>query len=323
MENKLSNKDYQLYRQIIQSTETELKKNLESVLRKRYKKVIISDKYIMAIGTTPIALLAHLDTVFKEPPNLVFYDREQNVVLSPEGGCGDDRVGVFAILKILISTDFKPTIIFTCGEEIGGVGAAAIVKDFSKCPIKNLKYIIQLDRRGTNDCVFYDCDNKKFEKYIESFGFKTAIGSFTDISIICPYWEIAGVNLSIGYFNEHNTSELVLIYWVFETINKVKEMLKDSLNSKNFKYYPKASYSNYGWLKNYYYDDNDNFMYCGRCGKPYYNFEMLPVKTLNGEIKYYCPDCLSEKEIQWCEECGMPFEGIGKFCNDCIRHEKR
>ena len=41
----------------------------------------------------------------------------------------------------------------------------------------DLKYIIQLDRQGTNDCVFYDCDNEKFVEYVESFGFCEAIGS--------------------------------------------------------------------------------------------------------------------------------------------------
>ena len=31
------------------------------------------------------------------------------------------------------------------------------------------------------------------------------------------------------------------------------------------------------------------------------------VKSLNGGIKFYCPDCIANN-IEWCSVCGEPFE---------------
>jgi hypothetical protein len=161
-------------------TQGSLHKTLKTCLDKYYKEVVCTDDYVMAYGTIPIALVAHMDTVFKQPPQDIYYDREQNVIWSPEGGCGDDRTGVFAILKILQS-GLRPTIIFTTDEESGGLGAVQLVTDFPEAPV-DIKYIIQLDRRGSNDCVFYDCENEEFEQYVETFGFITGFGSFSDIA---------------------------------------------------------------------------------------------------------------------------------------------
>ena len=47
-----------------------------------------------------------------------------------------------------------------------------------------LKFIVKIDRRGNHDAVYYDCDNLEFEKCITSKGFKTAFGSFSDISYV-------------------------------------------------------------------------------------------------------------------------------------------
>ena len=51
-------------------------------------------------------------------------------------------------------------------------------------PFADMKYIIQLDRRGTSDCVFYNCANEAFIEYVEKFGFIENFGSFSDISEI-------------------------------------------------------------------------------------------------------------------------------------------
>ena len=90
--------------------------------------------------------------------------------------------------------------------------------------ITDLNYIIQLDRRGSNDCVFYECNNPEFVEYVEAFGFVTAHGTFSDISTICPSWGIAGVNLSIGYIDEHSYSEILYVGNMLATIGKVEKM---------------------------------------------------------------------------------------------------
>lgn len=72
-----------------------------------------------------------------------------------------------------------------------------------------VNYIVELDRQGSNDAVFYRCDNPEFEDFVTSFGFETASGSCSDISYIAPYLETAAVNISCGYYCEHQRHEYI------------------------------------------------------------------------------------------------------------------
>lgn len=208
--------------------------------------------YLYAKGSLPIMLVAHVDTVHKIGPADIFYDREQNVVWSPEGIGGDDRAGVIGIIE-LIKRGYRPHILFTDGEEVGGIGAEEASKALRK-ESKEVRFLIELDRKGSTDACFYDCNNKKFIKYIEGYGFKKKYGIFTDISILMPAWNIAGVNLSIGYYNAHSSSEFIKLDELFETVNKVEEIFKN-VPEKRFQYkgLPKrCSYSKYGKSTSYY-----------------------------------------------------------------------
>ena len=130
--------------------------------------VIINPAYIIATGEIPVALVAHADTVFKVPPSLFFYDQEANVMWSPDGMGADDRAGIFSMIKI-INSGLKPHIIITTDEESGCIGANKLVTKYNDHPFNELKFIIQLDRRGTEDSVYYDCANPEFEKFINTF----------------------------------------------------------------------------------------------------------------------------------------------------------
>ena len=72
-----------------------------------------------------------------------------------------------------------------------------------------LKFLVEIDRKGANDAVYYDCDNPDFEEYITGKGFQTAIGSFSDISLLAPELGVAAVNLSSGYYNAHTLHEFI------------------------------------------------------------------------------------------------------------------
>ena len=70
---------------------------------------------------------------------------------------------LFRSLQII--KDFKCSVLFTEDEEIGCVGAEKFaVSDY--IVNNDINYIIEIDRRGTNDCVFYSCDNPDFEEFI-------------------------------------------------------------------------------------------------------------------------------------------------------------
>ena len=212
-----------------------LKKELKN---NGYINIIQTKDYIFAEGDLPICLLAHCDTVFNQLPSEWIYDKRKEVLWSPDGAGFDDRVGILIILN-LINMGFKPTIIFTTGEEVGGMGAFRLIADFPEYPFQiKPKFLLQLDRRGKSDCVFYDCNNKKFIKKIEHYGFKTAEGLFTDISIIAPIWEIAAVNLSVGYYDEHTKAERVYLKETRGTLRKVVNILTDIDKLPCYKYIP-------------------------------------------------------------------------------------
>jgi hypothetical protein len=191
--------------------------------------------FMYVTGEIPVLLVAHVDTVHKALPK-VEHDKEKNVLWSETGLGADDRAGVAAILEI-IDQGYRPHILLCNGEESGGIGAKLASKNL-KAPSVNC--IIELDRQGAEDSVYYDCDNEDFEKYINSFGFKTAFGSFSDISFLCPEWGIAGVNLSIGYYGAHTSAEYLKINEWQNTVNKVIEILKNP-PTEAFEYIEKYS----------------------------------------------------------------------------------
>lgn len=314
----LRNEDLKILKKMCSMRQVELKYFMSKFLRLKYDKVIEKKEYLIAKGNIPIALVAHMDTVFKMPPKVIYHDKEKNVMWSPMGLGADDRAGVFSIFK-LVSSGLRPHIILTTDEEIGGLGADAIVKDYPTAPF-DIRYLIQLDRRGTDDCVFYDCANSEFTKYVESFGFSEAWGSFSDISILCPEWCIAGVNLSVGYLNEHSEIETLHIGNMMNTISKVTNMLKEKEIS--FYEYIEANYADY-W-RNYQYLAQGLAgaqVICHNCGKPFSEEETFAVRLKNGGVGFYCYDCIDGK-VGWCSNCNIPYEltenGITDMCPNCL-----
>ena len=196
--------------------------------------------FLYVEGNAPYLLVAHLDTVHKQTPSIICYSADGNYIMSPQGIGGDDRCGVYIILSLVKNLSFKPHILFTMGEEKGCIGAHAFV-DFlcdNVDKIPDVKFIIEYDRKGNNDCVFYQCDNKDFEKFVNGFGFKTSIGSRSDISVIAPELGAAAVNLSSGYYNPHTEHEYVCMYDMHNVINASLNML--NAECEPFKYVAKA-----------------------------------------------------------------------------------
>ena len=201
-----------------------------------YENQITDNKnYLIAEGDIPIALVAHLDTVHAVEPFQFFYDEKEMVMWSPQGLGADDRAGVILILSIL-SEGYKPHLIFTTGEEHGGIGANELVKNYNEAPF-DIDFMIELDRCGSEDAVFYNCMNHSFIDYICGFGFTFEEGSFTDICILDRNWNIAAVNLSVGYYNEHTKAEYWDLFEADDTITKVINILR-SKNDNTYMYVP-------------------------------------------------------------------------------------
>ena len=223
----------------------------EELFKAGYCKELIHNKtkFLYAEGNAPYMLVAHLDTVHEHVPSVICYSKDGNYIMSPYGIGGDDRCGVFIIMSLLKKLPFQPYVVFTMEEETGGQGASAFVKYIkSNGCAPTLKYIVEYDRKGNKDCVFYNCDNKDFVKFVEAFGFKKAYGTFSDISIIAPQLGVAAVNLSSGYYNPHTKNEYVCMKDMCNIINSSAKMLTAAC--KEFKYI-KSSYSYSGRTSTY------------------------------------------------------------------------
>ncbi|TYZ27545.1 hypothetical protein FZ041_11110 [Selenomonas caprae] len=238
----------------IKASQTQL---FRSLLRQYNENSIARQgKFLLVRGDVPVLLVAHLDTVHEEPVHTICISEDGSIMMSPQGIGGDDRCGVYALQRIYAEAEKKPWLLFTCDEEIGGHGAKAFVEEYEqeKLPqeLANMKMLVEIDRRGRNDAVFYDCGNPEFEDYINSHGFLTQYGSFSDISLIAPVLGVAAVNLSSGYYDAHTRHEYINCRHLENTIVKVGEMVAEA-SQDDFSQYDYqecdwlADWQNYGY----------------------------------------------------------------------------
>ena len=349
MERLFTDKQRRTYQNLCHLTERGVMCMMADFLRSKYPSLITTPNYIIALGNIPVALVAHADTVFKSPPSMekFFYDQEKNVIWNPDGMGADDRAGVFAIMTILRETKLRPHVIISTGEESGCIGSGKLVAQYHSFP-GELNFMIQLDRRGSVDSVFYDCDNYEFEDYVNNFGFKTNWGSFTDISVLAPMWKVAAVNFSIGYEEEHHEIEHLYVGHMFNTIEKVIKILEDQqINPKKFEYI-EATYSYYwnseGGLESYAdhcrkaygpgpmsynvapgWDEDDwdlptGYGRCTFCQEVHQEADMIPIHFKYGKVPYHaCVNCFGKHSdhILFCKKCGKGYYlGLTDLANE-------
>lgn len=198
------------------------------------------DGFLYAKGDIPVLLVAHMDTVHKQQCKEI--NNDNGKLSSPQGIGGDDRCGVYILMNII--RELHCSILLCEDEEIGCVGAKKFVKtDY----IKNLdvNYMIEFDRKGNNDAVFYHCGNEDFIDFVEdATNFKFATGSASDISVLMPEANLSAVNLSCGYYNCHFPDEYVMYDEMMDTIEAAKSLIKEKCD-KPFVYVRKTySYAN-------------------------------------------------------------------------------
>ena len=244
---------------ILKMTDGELGGYLKCTLKKHYKKVLTDgDNYIYAKGTSPLCLVAHIDTVRGKndlPVNLVV---SRNVIRNASGVLGaDDRAGVYGILEVMrgcIENNFPmPHIIFTNYEESGGRGVKAFIRD-KKFDPRGIDLLVELDRKGCNEYVFYSTTlPQPVKDYVKSFGFREERGSYSDISDLTDEYQIPSVNLSIGYYSQHCNAEYLHYDECLLTIDRVLDMCEEPIGKlhKVVKPYYPAYNSKYNKRDNY------------------------------------------------------------------------
>lgn len=267
---------------------------MDSIGRKDYD---ISRDCLFVHGNIPVMLCCHLDTVGNVRVGKIVnvngvLKNGENKILG-----ADDRSGVYGLIELAIALGkkgIKPYLAFFTDEEIGLVGADRFTR-LNPYNLYDIKFCIELDRRGKDDCVFYEADYcEDFIQYVESKGFKYNTGSCSDISCIIETWKIPCVNLSIGYYNEHTPKEYLVIDEMMDTINKVYNWLLNIEKEKiDFEYVEKPKYSySLKYLNGY-----TNYAYGNE--RLLHNEDEDDFIEYNGSKWFICSDCgtlISEDE---------------------------
>ena len=129
--------------------------------------------------------------------------------------------------------------------------------------------------------MFYSCDNIDFEDWLldNMPSYKVNWGSCSDISELMPSAGIAGVNISVGYYNEHTLEEKIVLAEMENTLSKVKELVK--LDSPRFEYFEEIPH----W-KNDYYDTLCSYMFDSKAKQNDSEIELYIEFCHNGNTEY-------------------------------------
>ena len=206
------------------------------------------DNYVYVPGNRRdrVLLVAHADTVWdrlywdfsdEEAEKLDVQNKEHCPVLKDgivrQGGWdgwglgADDRAGC-AMLWLL--KDSGHSLLITDGEERGQIGARHLMDQNPELAeeLNAHQYMIQLDRRNGRDYKTYDLPvSGAFREFIETKTGYADAGrwSYTDIVALCT--GVCGVNLSVGYYDEHQEKEYLDVEEWLNTYRIVKDLLKE------------------------------------------------------------------------------------------------
>ncbi len=192
---------------------------LPGAVRKRGEKPKEQFIYVPGVRGDRAVIAAHADTVWD-----AVYDETR-----ARGLGADDRAGC---AMAFLLRDSGHSLLILDGEEHGAQGSEFLKRE---CPeifseINDHSYIVQLDRRGSTDYKFYKLPvSQEFRAYIEAeTGYHDAgTDSRTDIVVLCE--KVCGVNLSVGYYNEHGPEESFVYEEWAHTLDVVRNMLQKRL----------------------------------------------------------------------------------------------
>ena len=253
------------FEDICRMTQKEVKAYMKQYLTSNKYEVVDQDGFLYTKGTVPVLLVAHMDTVHKQKCKTIVH--VDNKLSSPQGIGGDDRCGVFIIMNLV--KELHCSVLLCEDEEKGCVGAHKFVKakktitgsDGKELEVRyvedlGVNYMIEFDRKGSNDAVYYHGANEDFIDFVEDVTkFKFETGSVSDISVLMPEAKLSAVNLSCGYYNAHTISEYVMYDEMEDTISAAKALIQTECDGP-FEYIRKTyawsgANSNFSSMHNY------------------------------------------------------------------------
>jgi len=224
-------------------TRVEVIKNFYS-LENAFSDGVGDKQFVYVPGTRKdrVLLVAHADTVWDGTPvqprvkdNIIYSgEREKDVVCAgrynsevKRRGVGigaDDRAGCAALWSL---RNLGHSLMITSGEEKGCISAKWLMQTpyWEDELNKTHQFAIEFDRRGRSDIVFYDIATKTFADYVKKqTGYKPCSGSFSDICCLCE--DLCGVNISVGYYNEHTAEEKIRVDQWLNTLMTVARWIR-------------------------------------------------------------------------------------------------
>lgn len=186
-----------------------------------------------------VMLSAHIDTVHVDLPQEIAEEEfiDGLHILSPQGIGGDDRAGVYAILKVIERLSryeyiFPKYILFTNFEEVGLYGSKKFVKDFKERI--DVDYIYEFDANGDRVVFPKGMKNNLFKDYILKYFTYGGEGYPCDIDELMLGFNAAAVNVGVGYENFHRINEYVNIDMLNSQILRTVVSLVKILEGKEF-----------------------------------------------------------------------------------------
>ena len=169
------------------------------------------------VKSGPILLSSHLDVVGNKVPKSrdvifngkhIFLRKKAKTVLG-----GDDRCGVWLMLKLLEKKQLNYSYLFCFDEEGGCKGSSNLDPEL----LAPFNCFIGLDRRGGNNFALYGYDNDELNYIFVEEGWSPVMGTITDVATLSSRTGTACVNLSVGFDQEHSSREAIDIASLLNT----------------------------------------------------------------------------------------------------------
>ena len=214
------------------------------------------------VSDTYPCLVAHIDQVQSiysrdfqaiETKDIIFGYSPKNKRL--EGLGADDKNGVWVCLKCLMKYENIKVAFFT-GEEVGCIGSSKANMDF----FKDVRFVIQCDRRGSNDLIASICSTEIASKEFieatghEAFGYHLEEGMMTDVLTLKENGlQVSAVNMSCGYYDPHSDHEFTVKRDLLNCLSFVEHIIKNCTETYPHEYdYKMGGF--YGF-DDYFYDE--------------------------------------------------------------------
>lgn len=284
---------------LMMSTEEVLERFASLPGAERYGTPGEEEQFIYIPGTRKdkVLLVAHSDTVHSKATKIAYY-KDQYFSAIPDNGIGaDDRAGCNILWKL---RNLGHSLLIPNAEEKGCKGSRYLMrgKGWPEL-IASHNFVLQFDRRNSSDLVSYSVGSHEFSTFLEKEmkGYKRTQGSYTDICVLCDDSKHendkapCAVNISIGYYNEHTSTESLNIRQWNRTLSRVYELLsKENLPSFKQKSYRYSSHhSGRTW------DDDDYTNQCAysNAAKSTYKDNKSKEESITNIIEeiFVCPHC--------------------------------